>query len=100
METVREEERVDVVEWLEGEGRKEEKGLAVAAAMVQQIRDAVRRETRCTCSAGIAHNKVCCNYKLQFRKGLQNRQDWNHIHMYMIVLLVTMYTHNKYSKNS
>lgn len=43
--------------WLE-KGNGEENELAVAAVMVQQMREAVSRETGCTCSAGIAHNKV------------------------------------------
>lgn len=43
--------------WLEKKGNGEDE-LAVAAVMVQQMREAVWRETGCTCSAGIAHNKV------------------------------------------
>lgn len=46
-----------VAEWLEKEG-KEEKELALAAVVVQQMREAVWMETGCTCSSGIAHNKV------------------------------------------
>ena len=47
-----------VWEWLEREGRGEERALAVAAALAQEMREAVWKETGCTCSAGIAHNKV------------------------------------------
>lgn len=47
-----------VADWLEKEGKEEEKELAVAAVVVQQMREAVWRETGCTCSSGIAHNKV------------------------------------------
>ena len=45
-------------EWLETEGRSEEVSLAKAAMLVQQMREAVEKETGCTCSAGIAHSKV------------------------------------------
>lgn len=46
-------------EWLSGEGRGEEMTLAVGALMAREIREAVLKETGFTCSAGIAHNKVC-----------------------------------------
>lgn len=49
---------VGVADWLEKEGKEEEKELAMAAVVVQQMREAVWRETGCTCSSGIAHNKV------------------------------------------
>ena len=46
-------------EWLSGEGRGAEMTLAVGALMARGIREAVLKETGFTCSAGIAHNKVC-----------------------------------------
>ena len=46
------------MEWLEREGRREEVMLARAAVVVQQMRSAVLQATGCTCSAGIARNKV------------------------------------------
>ena len=52
------EDNSELSEWLEKEGRGEEKLLARAAVIVQQMRIAVAKETGCTCSAGIAHNKV------------------------------------------
>ena len=48
----------DLEEWLDKEGRGVERGLAMAAVLVGKVRDAVKRDTGCTCSAGIAHNKV------------------------------------------
>ena len=45
-------------DWLEKEGRGEERSLALAAALVGKMREAIRNETGCTCSAGVAHNKV------------------------------------------
>ena len=48
----------ELIEWLDKEGIGEERGLAVAAVLVRKIREAVRKDTGCTCSAGIAHNKV------------------------------------------
>lgn len=34
--------------------------LACGAVIVAELRAAVLAETQFTCSAGIAHNKVCC----------------------------------------
>ena len=48
----------EFIEWLEKDRRGEEVMLARAAVVVQQIRGAVLQATGCTCSAGIAHNKV------------------------------------------
>ncbi len=44
--------------WLEEEGCGEEQVLAVGAVIAAEMRAAVLREVGCTCSAGIAHNKV------------------------------------------
>ena len=60
------EDEKPLVEWLEQEGRGLERRLAVTAVLVQRIREAVSQETGCTCSAGIAHNKV--NYCTQWEK--------------------------------
>ena len=47
-----------VEEWLSAEGQESELGLARGAVLANEIRQAVLKETGCTCSAGIAHNKV------------------------------------------
>ena len=47
-----------VEEWLSAEGRESELGIARGAVLANDIRQAVLKETGCTCSAGIAHNKV------------------------------------------
>ena len=47
-----------VEQWLSEEGQSRELALAVGAALANEMRQAVLRETGCTCSAGIAHNKV------------------------------------------
>ena len=59
-----EENEKPLVEWLKQEGRGRERQLAAAALLVKRIREAVSQETGCTCSAGIAHNKVnyCTHY--------------------------------------
>lgn len=44
--------------WLEDEGSAEEQSLAVGAVIAAEMRAAVLRDVGCTCSAGIAHNKV------------------------------------------
>ena len=59
-EKVKEGSRVSKLHgWLEGEGNGEELSLAVGALMAREMREAVLKETGFTCSAGIAHNKVC-----------------------------------------
>ncbi len=47
-----------LVRWLEDEGGAEEQALAVGAVIAAEMRAAVWRDVGCTCSAGIAHNKV------------------------------------------
>lgn len=66
-ESAEENER-PLVEWLKQEGRGREWKLAAAALLVKRIREAVRQETGCTCSAGIAHNKV--NYCTHWEKSV------------------------------
>ena len=44
--------------WLCTQGANEDQLLAVAAVLTSEIREAVRKETGFTCSAGISHNKV------------------------------------------
>ena len=48
----------NVERWLSEEGQSRELALAIGAALANEMRRAVLRETGCTCSAGIAHNKV------------------------------------------
>jgi len=44
--------------WLCTQGANQDQLLAVAAVLTSEIREAVRKETGFTCSAGISHNKV------------------------------------------
>ncbi|XP_065894756.1 DNA polymerase eta-like isoform X3 [Dysidea avara] len=44
--------------WLCTQGANEDQLLAVAAVLTSEIREAVRKETGFTCSAGISHNKM------------------------------------------
>jgi len=44
----------------EGDYNIQDKKLAVGAMISEEMRAAVYEETGFRCSAGIAHNKVCC----------------------------------------
>ena len=46
-------------QWLAALSDERNKCLAMGAVIIQRARDAVKEKTGFTCSAGIAHNKVC-----------------------------------------
>jgi DNA polymerase eta len=50
----------------EGDYNIQDKKLAVGAMISEEMRAAVYEETGFRCSAGIAHNKVCCYIFLSY----------------------------------
>jgi nucleotidyltransferase/DNA polymerase involved in DNA repair len=58
--------RVYVCITYEGDYNIQDKKLAVGAMISEEMRAAVYEETGFRCSAGIAHNKVCCYIFLSF----------------------------------
>ena len=60
MEECKDEKKINLESWKAAlESDINIRRLAVGAVILTEIREAVLKETGFTCSAGIAHNKVC-----------------------------------------